>query len=407
MAKSKKSKDATPTPGGKTSRRKGEAPDSARQTKKQIAFSRKEAKQNRIIWLAVGILALIILAVLAIGLVSEIVLAPAAPVATVNGARVRTDDFQDLLQYRRYNTHMNILNLQNELISLDQSQQGNDFLSSFYQQQLEQLQASLLSTDQDVLEELIDDALILQKANEAGISVTDQDVQDALDEDLQRAAAPPAQTTITDTQTASTPTSVPQEQLDEIYQTALDNMGLTDKQFRKILQRSLYRTEVDDLLANQVVTTGLVIHVQLIETDTEDQALAARQRITDGEDFAVVATEVSTDTLTASDGGDVGWVTTGQLSLRYGEELENAAFAMDVGELEVVEGNGTYYLVTVLERDENGPLPADVVAQRQNSALADWLAERKASPDVVIERLLEPEQVPPDPFESVSGPISP
>lgn len=406
MAKTKTSKDAAATRRGKQSPRKGAAPESARQTKKQIAVGRKQARQNRIIWLSVGILGLIILLVLLAGLVSEFVLAPASAVATVNGARIRVDTFQDLLQYRRYTTHMNIISLQNELIGLDQNQQGNDFLSSFYQQQLELLQSSLLTLDQDVLDELIDDALILEKANTEGVTVTDQDVQDALDEDLRQAAAPP-QATITDTQTSLTPTAIPREQLDEIYQTALDSMGLGDKQFRTILKRSLLRTELQDALASQVVTTGLVIHVQLIETDTADQATAAQARIAGGEDFAVVATEVSTDTLTAANGGDVGWVTTGQLSLRYGEELENEAFALGVGQLETVESNGKYYVITVLERDENGPLPADVIAQRQNSALSDWLAERKAAPDVEIERLLEPDQVPPDPFESLFGQVSP
>jgi hypothetical protein len=44
-----------------------------------------------------------------------------------------------------------------------------------------------------------------------------------------------------------------------------------------------------------------------------------------------------------------------------------------------------------------------VLAQRQSSALADWLEEQKASPDVKIERLLTPEQIPPDPYTSYLG----
>jgi hypothetical protein len=59
--------------------------------------------------------------------------------------------------------------------------------------------------------------------------------------------------------------------------------------------------------------------------------------------------------------------------------------------------------VMVVDRDENGPLPADVLAQRQSSALADWLEEQKASPDVKIERLLTSEQIPPDPYTSYLG----
>jgi hypothetical protein len=44
-----------------------------------------------------------------------------------------------------------------------------------------------------------------------------------------------------------------------------------------------------------------------------------------------------------------------------------------------------------------------VVSQRQCSALQDWLDERKASPDATIERLLQPDQIPPDPFATPSS----
>jgi hypothetical protein len=91
------------------------------------------------------------------------------------------------------------------------------------------------------------------------------------------------------------------------------------------------------------------------------------------------------------------------LSTRYGEELDAFVFSQEVGELGIVESNGTFYVVLVLERDENGPLPSDVLTQRQNSALFGWLEERRSSPDVEIERLLEPDQIPPDPFATIPG----
>ena len=99
----------------------------------------------------------------------------------------------------------------------------------------------------------------------------------------------------------------------------------------------------------------------------------------------------------------MGWVTPGQLSGRYGPELDATIFDLEIGELAVVESNGMYYVVVVLDRDEDGPLPAEVLGARQNSALSDWLAEGQASPDVVIERHLETDQIPPDPFARTLG----
>jgi parvulin-like peptidyl-prolyl isomerase len=377
--------------------------EQSRQTKKQIAFSRREARQRRIIWLSLLGLALIIVIVLAIGLIQELVIKPAQPIATVNDARIPKDEFEDLLRYRRYTTHITIANLENQLRNIDTEDESNQFLASLYEQQVGQLQANLGALPDEVVEELIEDTLVEQKAEEEGIAVSDDEVTERLDEELQLAAAPPAQVPITDTLSAPTPTPVPQEELDQLYQNVLENMGLSDSDYREILRRGMLREEVQELLASQVVTQGLVAQVQLIKTDAEQQAQAALERIQEGEDFAVVATEVSTDTLTAESGGDVGSVTTGQLSSRYGEEVETAAFDAPVGEPQLVQSGDSFYVILVGDRDENGALPEEVVSRRQTSALADWLEERKASPEVEIQRLLTSDQIPPDPFQFLSG----
>jgi parvulin-like peptidyl-prolyl isomerase len=385
------------------SRRWGERPKKERRTKKQIARSRRETRQNRIILLSVIALILAVASVLTIGLLQEFVVKPAKPVAVVNGTKVRTDHYQSLLKHRRFNLHANIRELQSNLQTMDTSDQSNQFLVSFYQQQLQQLQASLGTAPQSILDEMIDDVLIQERAEEAGITVTEADVEDTINEQLRRAVSPYPQTPITDTEQLPTPTPIPQAQLDDFYKNILNNMGLSNKEFHEITRRGLYRSKVQDVLAKQVVTTGLVVHVQLIQTDTAEEAAAAKERIESGEDFAIVAQEVSTDTQSAENGGDLGWVTTGQLTVRYGQNVEDLVFSMQPGEVKQTESSERFYVVQVLERDENGPLPTEVVNRRQSSALADWLAERKESPDVQIERLLEPDQIPEDPFATTFG----
>jgi len=400
MAKSpKKRQDRA----GKRSQRGAGTPQAKKQTKKQIALGRKQARQNRIIWLSIGALGLAILATIAIGLIQEFVVKPGSPVAIVNGTKIRIDDYQALLTYRRYNQHLNIHSLQNNLESLDSSQEGSEFLISFYQQQLEQLQSSLASISESVLDEMIDDELIRQKAEESKLTVTADEVQQTITDDLRRAVTAPTQEPVTSTEQLPTPTPIPQEQLDEVYNNVLNTMGLSDKELRTIVQRGLLRSKVQDLCASQVATTGLVVHVQTIQTDTEEEALAARQRIESGEDWATVAKEVSTDPQAADSGGDMGWVTTGQLGSHYGEDLENMVFSLGVGEMGQVQSSENFFVVQVLERDENGPLPYEVLTLQQNSALQDWLTERKNSPDIQIERLLESDQIPPDPFAGSQG----
>jgi parvulin-like peptidyl-prolyl isomerase len=387
----------------KSSRRRKTTAEAAKQTKKQIAFSRKEARQNRIILIGVGVLIAVIVLILAFGVVQELVLKPTAAVATVNGAKVPMDDFQDLLTYNRYNQYVNMSNLQTSLDDLNASPEENQFLISFYEQQLTQLQSSVALLPQTTLDELIEDELIRQQAEADGMAVSADEVEEAISGDLRLALSSAPQEPITGTEQLPTATPIPQDQIDELYNTILGNMHLTDKALREIVRRNILRGKLQEVLASEVPTTGLVINVQLIKTETEEEALTAKGRIEGGEDFAIVAQEVSTDTLSAADGGDLGWMTPDQLLGRYGEPLSSSATTAEVGELVVLESNGMYYVIRVMDRDENGPLPAEVLSAQQNSALRDWLAERQASPDVQIERLLEADQIPSDPFASSTG----
>lgn len=387
----------------KSSRKRKASPDEAKRTKKQIALGRKEARQNRIILILIALLIAVVVIILGVGILQELVLKPSSPVATVNGEKIKTNDYQDLVTYNRYNYYNNISSLENALEQMRTAPEDNEFLISFYEQQLGQIQTALTLAPQDAIEELIDAELARQKAEQLGIEVADQEVDLAIDEDFRAALTQQAQQPITGTEELPTPTPVAQEQVDELYDQVIDAMQISDGAFRTIVRRRLLLDKVQDALAAEVPTTGLVADVQLIKTETEEEALSAKQRIESGEDFAIVAQEVSTDTLTVEDGGAVGLVTTGQLSTRYGADLDAYVFSLEVGELGLVESDGMFYVVLVTERDENGPLPADVLSQRQNSALTDWLEERKASPEVQIERLLKPEQIPPDPFTAYLG----
>jgi parvulin-like peptidyl-prolyl isomerase len=349
----------------KSSKKRKQKGQTTQKTKKQIAISRKEARQNRIIVISLVVLAAIIVSVLAVGLIQELGLKPGEPVAIVNGTKVRKDDYEALVAALSYNL---IINLQ----SIDTSQETADLLTSYYQQQLE-------SMPQVALEQLIEDVLIQEEADKLGLAVTDEEVEQAIF----------AQPQVTVTDTATIPTPIPQEEMDTRYQASLQQMGISDAQFREIVRRDMLRSKLQDYLANEVATTGLVAHAQIIQTETEQEAQDALSQVKSGDDFAIVAREVSTDTLTAENGGDLGWVTTGQITSRYGEELERNVMSMSPGDIRVVQSNDMWYVVELVDLDQNGPLPEEVVSSRKAAALSDWLAAREASPDVEIERLLD------------------
>jgi parvulin-like peptidyl-prolyl isomerase len=374
-------------------------------TKKQIARSRKETRQLRIIWSVVAALGVVILAVLVFALIRELVVVPNKAVAVVDGTKVSVNDYEDLLTYRRYSLHNAIASLEYQLTLLDTSTEEGQFLSSYYGQQVEQYQAYLGYASDSALDEMIEDALIQKKAKEAGLSVTLDEARESIRADVESSLASQA-SSITTTETISeptpVPTSIPAATIDETLQTYLTNMGLSASSFERLVQRSLLRTKVSDLLASQVVSTGLMIHVQLIVTDTQEVADTTKQRIEAGEDFATVAKEVSGESQVQENGGDLGWLAVDQLTSSYGADLANAATSQEIGTLAVVESNSQFYVLRVVERNENGTLPDSVISSRKSSALTDWLAAQTEALGDKIQRLLQSSQIPPDPFATAS-----
>lgn len=374
-------------------------------TKKQIARSRKESRQLRIIWTIVAAIGAVVLAVLLFAVIRELLIVPNAAVARVDGAKISVKDYQDLLTYRRYNLYSSISNLEYQLSLLDASTEEGQFMATYYSQTLGYYQSMIGYAPDSTLDELIEDAIIQKKAGEAGLSVTLDEARQSIRADIESSFASQAGS-ITTTETISeptpVPTSVPAATIDETLTKYLDNMGLSAASFERMVQRSLLRDKVSELLAGQVPSTGLMIHVQLIVTDTQQVADTAKQRIDAGEDFATVAKEVSSETTVQTNGGDLGWLAADQLTSSYGSALADAASSQEIGALTVVQSGGRFFVIRVVERDENGTLPDSVISSRKSSALSDWLAAQTEALGDKIERLLQPSQIPPDPFATAT-----
>ena len=370
-------------------------------TKKQIARSRKETRQLRIIWTVVAAVGAVVLAVILFALIRELAVAPNAAVAVVDGTKVSLKDYEDQLTLSRYSLHSEIANMQYQLSLLDTSTEEGTFLSQYYGQVVQQYQAQLDLVSDNTLQGLIEDVLIKKKAQEAGLSVTLSEAQARIRTDVESSLAAQA-SSITSTETISgptpVPTAIPAATIDATLQTFLARVGLPLSAYERIEQRNLLRGKVSDLLASQVISTGLMIHVQLIMTDTQAVADTAKQRIDAGEDFATVAKEVSGESQVQTNGGDLGWLAADQLTSSYGTDLNNAASSQEIGTLTVVQSNSKFYVLRVVERNPNGTLPDSVISQRKSSALSEWLAAQTEALGDKIQRLLKTSQIPLDPF---------
>ena len=78
------------------------AQSSREPTRRQVAHSRKEREQLRLLYMGLGGVGLLILLVLAFGLIQTYVIEPNSPVAVVNGQEISTLDYRRRVQYERF-----------------------------------------------------------------------------------------------------------------------------------------------------------------------------------------------------------------------------------------------------------------------------------------------------------------
>jgi len=134
------------------------------------------------------------------------------------------------------------------------------------------------------------------------------------------------------------------------------------------------------------------------EQQAEEQMLAIRDRLANGEDFATLATELSDDPGSKTQGGDLGFFARGQMIA----EFEEAAFAAEPGEVVgPVKTNFGYHLIQVEERRDAGRSSfADAQEQIRSRLLnqraqdlaestATDLAERIAREDLATQEALQ------------------
>jgi parvulin-like peptidyl-prolyl isomerase len=89
------------------------------------------------------------------------------------------------------------------------------------------------------------------------------------------------------------------------------------------------------------------VHARHILVATEAEAQQVLARLQNGEDFAAVAQEVSLDTTSGQQGGDLGWFGRGMMVAPF----EEAAFALEVNQLsQPVQTQFGYHIIQVTEK---------------------------------------------------------
>lgn len=210
---------------------------------------------------------------------------------------------------------------------------------------------------QNVLQGLIDQALIEQAAAQMGITVT----ADELNQSLQA---------FTGTDGGS---------LDEW----LAANGMTMDELVAMQSAQLLASKVIAAVSATVPTSAEQVHARHIFAAEAAKAQALAERLKAGENFAALAQQESEDTSTAANGGDLGWFPRDVPMMP--PVLVETAFALQVGQVsDPVQSEAGYHIVRVDARDPSRPLSPELLLYAQQSAFEKWLAEQRSK--ATIER---------------------
>ena len=208
-------------------------------------------------------------------------------------------------------------------------------------------------TNQQVLDELIDQFLLKQGAEAAGFTVDDVLLQERIDSLVTQLGNQDALTTW--------------EQ----------NHGYSDESFRVSLRRQIAAAWMRDYIIAQVPTIADQVHVQQILAYTQEAAQNAWDQLNAGTDFDTLAYEF--DPITK---GELGWFPRNYLP---DIQIEEAAFALQPGEYsQVIETIAGYSILKLIEKDGEHLLSPDALLTLQTRAIQDWLGNQRASSDIVI-----------------------
>ncbi|HEX6301732.1 MAG TPA: peptidylprolyl isomerase [Acidimicrobiia bacterium] len=192
---------------------------------------------------------------------------------------------------------------------------------------------------------------------------------------------------------------------DESREDFLSSRGVTEEFLAKIAEQSLIDQRVREILVNEAaeptpedvdqaradaVVTLTEACVSHILVETEEEATQVMTRLDNGEEFADLATELSTDTGSAAGGGDLGCTTPAD----YVDSFKEAVLGAPVGDVypEPVESQFGYHVIVVTERTEPAAeeLPTDeelmagVIEETVVGDVQEWFFDSMEAAEVTV-----------------------
>jgi peptidyl-prolyl cis-trans isomerase D len=396
-------------------------------TKKTMARLERENLQKRYIRIAAIIVLVLVLGIIGFGVLDQAVLRYNRTVAAVDGQKITVKDFQLKHTFTRWQLVQQYQNTA-QIIGMfgDNPQFAQQFKSNLQQinTQLSQENAGILAAQS--IDSLVDDKIIEIETAKRGITVIDQEV----DQELQNAfgffpngtptptstvlplatstlsptqyalvsptptatqpavtATPTVQPTSTPTIDPNAPTTTPtvtatpytvdgfKNQV-KTYVDQISKYGFTEKDLRNLIYHDLLRKKLTEQLSADIKPEQEYIWARHILVTDQTVAQSVYDSVKGGKDWTKAASEASQDTVNKDNGGDLGWFTHGDISLK---PFEDAAYALNIGEIsQPVKADDGWHIIQLLGR-ETRTVPAAKLQQMQAAKVNDLLTGIRTS----------------------------
>ncbi len=249
---------------------------------------------------------------------------------------------------------------------------GEPIYLSEYEQELGQYEASLEAQGIDpeseegqenlrqaqewILNVMIEQKLTEQAAEEANITITEEDVDASMAEIIAESGG------------------------EEDFRARLEEWGETYEDARAEVRAQMLGMAMTERVREGVPEETEHVHARHILVDTREEAERLHAQLEAGADFAELAKEHSQDASTRENGGDLGFFPRGIL---VSPEVEEAAFGLQPGQFsDVVSSSMGYHIVQVIERAPNRAVSSENLRILQDQAIQEWIKSLWAQADV-------------------------
>jgi hypothetical protein len=160
----------------------------------------------------------------------------------------------------------------------------------------------------------------------------------------------------------------------EAYRQAVKDSGLNPDDYRELIAAKLLEDKIKQHIRDGITDTADQIRLRDIIVATQADAQKALDRLAAGEDFSTVAADMSLDTNTKNNGGQMDWMPHDALEPAVGD----AVFALAVGQrTQPILSNSTnaYSIYEVLEKASAQAVTDQQRTKIENQSYQNWLVQ--------------------------------